>query len=235
MSDFLGRLAARSLGVAGIAQPVGRGMFAPGIEQTGRSQESFTEAVSNSAGDEPQSRTAAPSITSADGSTATGDSARVTQTDFSVVDARIAAPYDVKSSESKKETPTSPLRPAIDSLEDAERIRTTSKDSAEAQGILADARDAHDARGDVAPTARLPVPIMNLQREAFPLSSFSAGAGLDHRATVSASAPVVKVSIGRVEVRAEFPTPAPRTSPQRSSSLSLSLDEYARQRREGKR
>jgi hypothetical protein len=98
-------------------------------------------------------------------------------------------------------------------------------------------QEAHETRGDVAPEARLLVPMMNLQREAFPLSSFSAGqnAGREHHATVSASAPVVKVSIGRVEVRAEFPAPAPRTSPQRSSSLSLSLDEYARQRREGKR
>ena len=47
--------------------------------------------------------------------------------------------------------------------------------------------------------------------------------------------PVVKVSIGRVEIRAEFPAAVKKTSPPRSPSLGLSLDEYARLRREGKR
>jgi hypothetical protein len=50
-----------------------------------------------------------------------------------------------------------------------------------------------------------------------------------------AAAPVIRVSIGRVEVRAEFPAPAPRPNPRQPQAPKLSIEEYARQRSEGKR
>jgi hypothetical protein len=49
-------------------------------------------------------------------------------------------------------------------------------------------------------------------------------------------APSIRVTIGRIEVRAEFVTPAPAPAPARPlRPSSLSLDDYLRQRREGQR
>lgn len=49
-------------------------------------------------------------------------------------------------------------------------------------------------------------------------------------------APVIRVTIGRVDVRAEFPpVPSPRPASAPSRPSTLSLEQYARQRHEGKR
>jgi hypothetical protein len=50
------------------------------------------------------------------------------------------------------------------------------------------------------------------------------------------TAPMIRVTIGRVDVRAEFPPSAPPRPPARSKAASpLSLEEYSRQRSEGRR
>jgi hypothetical protein len=55
-------------------------------------------------------------------------------------------------------------------------------------------------------------------------------------AATSPQAPSIRVTIGRIEVRAEFSTPAPAPAPARPARSSpLSLDDYLKQRREGKR
>ena len=70
----------------------------------------------------------------------------------------------------------------------------------------------------------------------FPPVDSGAGARSRMPATDSpAAAPVIHVSIGRVEVRAEFPAPAPRPNPRQPQAPKLSIEEYARQRSEGKR
>jgi hypothetical protein len=49
-------------------------------------------------------------------------------------------------------------------------------------------------------------------------------------------APVIRVTIGRVDVRAQFPAGAVTQAPPRRKQASpLSLEEYARQRSEGRR
>ncbi|MFN7949727.1 MAG: hypothetical protein U0Z53_30520 [Blastocatellia bacterium] len=60
-------------------------------------------------------------------------------------------------------------------------------------------------------------------------------AGTATSQTEQESAPVIRISIGRVEVRAVMPTaPAPRTAPARPRP-GLSLDDYLREREGGKR
>ena len=49
------------------------------------------------------------------------------------------------------------------------------------------------------------------------------------------AAPVVRVTIGRVEVRAQFPAAPSPQAPRRSRALSLSLEDYLTQRSGGKR
>ena len=54
-------------------------------------------------------------------------------------------------------------------------------------------------------------------------------------ANSAAQQPVIKVTIGRVDVRAEFPVAPPQPAMNRRQSSGMSLEEYARQRNEGKR
>jgi hypothetical protein len=58
----------------------------------------------------------------------------------------------------------------------------------------------------------------------------------ERRAEFEHQAPIVRVTIGRIEVRAEIATPAaapPAAQPVRAPTLTL--DEYLKQRQEGKR
>jgi hypothetical protein len=240
MSDFLGRLAARSLGLAPVAQPLGRSMFAPGLEQAPQfeqasqfqgpqSGESVTATTASSSRTRPdfQGHTASPStFPTHTSSSPLPNYSNPQPTDFSVVDPR-AIPFSNMNAE---RPPRSEQDRVVQPL--AERIRATG------EGHAGPDTSPQNIRDDIAsPSSGLLVTPPNFQREAFPASSFTpaAAANRDRHANAVDSAPVVKVSIGRVEIRAEFPAPAPRTSSPRSPSPTLSLDEYARQRREGKR
>ena len=67
-----------------------------------------------------------------------------------------------------------------------------------------------------------------------PVPQQTPGAGSVRMA--AAQAPVVRVTIGRIEVRAQFPAPAAkRESPGRATPNGLSLDDYLKQRNEGRR
>ena len=242
MSDFLGRLAARSLGAAPLAQPMGRNMFAAGVEQP--AHEGFFETVSSSQRSENYSPGHTdPSVVSraSERPPVTGNPSDVlskdlsptdlAQTTFSVVGLRADFHPDLNT--------LSPIgrgddHSGVGTQADLKSRRDTADGSAETQSIHTGKQDLQD---DSSPVTRLIVPSANLRREAFPASlSFPGGfANRERSADVSSSAPVVKVSIGRVEIRAEFPAAVAKRSPQHSPSLGLSLDEYARLRREGKR
>jgi hypothetical protein len=158
-----------------------------------------------------------------------------------VVDVRIAGRPDLKISASQSETllpSPNASHPNVRPFAESESVRAAGKDPADGEGIRPGLSDTEGQQGDTAsPATQLLVPGANLQRDAFPVTSSPSRQNADRERNDRSAdtAPVVRVSIGRVEVRAEFPTTAPRTSSQRSSSLTLSLDEYARQRREGKR
>ncbi|HET9792458.1 MAG TPA: hypothetical protein VFR08_14265 [Candidatus Angelobacter sp.] len=232
MSDFLGRLAARTLGAAPLVQPMGRNMFAPGVEQPG--QEGFIENVSNSerSANYSQGHTDSSVISPArERPPVTANPSDLPQTTFSIVDLRAAFHPDLNTA--------SPRVPTVDhsggTQADLKFKRDTVEGAAAAQVIQTTQQKSQD--DFVSPANGLLVPAANLQREAFPASlSFPEDfANRERSVDASSSAPVVKVSIGRVEIRAEFPAAVAKTSPQHSPSLGLSLDEYARLRREGKR
>jgi len=48
-------------------------------------------------------------------------------------------------------------------------------------------------------------------------------------------APIVRVTIGRIDVRAQFPAPTPTPAARHARPAALSLEEYSKQRAEGKR
>jgi hypothetical protein len=240
MSDFLRRLAARTLGAAPLVQPMGRNMFAPGIEHP--AQEGFFETVSNSerSANYSQGHTDSsvispkrerPAVTANPSDLSPTDLA---QTTFSVVDLR-AAFHPESNTETLSQVGRVDDHSGIGAQANLKAKRDTSDSSAETRSI---GSGKQDWQNDLAsPVTGLLVPSTNLQREAFPAPLSFPGdfANRERSADASSSAPVVKVSIGRVEIRAEFPAAVAKTSPQRSPSLGLSLDEYARLRREGKR
>jgi len=250
MSDFLGRLAARTLGAAPLAQPMGRNMFAPGVEQPAK--EGFFETVSNSQRSENYSPGHTdPSAVSrpSERPPVTGNPSDVPLTDLSPTD---LSPTDLAQTtfsvvglraDFHPELNTGTLSPfgrsdkhsGVDTQADLKARRDTVDGSAESQSIHTGKQDLQNDFSS--PVTGLLVPSANLRREAFPASlSFPGGfANRERSADASSSAPVVKVSIGRVEIRAEFPAAVAKRSPQHSPSLGLSLDEYARLRREGKR
>ena len=245
MSDFLGRLAARTLGAAPLAQPMGRNMFAPGVEQP--AHEGFSETVSNSQrSDNNSPGHTDPSVLfpTRERPPMTGNPSDVLATDlsptdlaqttFSVVDLRADFHTQLNTGT------LSPIGRAdkhsgVGTQADLKATSDTADSSAETQSIHTGKQDLQNHFSS--PVSSLLVPSANLQREAFPASLSFPGsvANRERSADASSSAPVVKVSIGRVEIRAEFPPAVAKTSPQRSPSLGLSLDEYARLRREGKR
>jgi hypothetical protein len=240
MSDFLGRLAARTLGAAPLAQPMGRNMFAPGVEQP--AHEGFFETVSNSQRSEnysPAHIDPSAVFPGRERPPVTGNPSNLPPTDlpqntFSVVDLRADFHPELNTGM------LSPIGRADDhsgvgTQAESKARRDTSGGTPEIQSIDTGKQDLQN--GFPSPVTRLLVPSANLQAEAFPASLSFPGdfANRERSADARSSAPVVKVSIGRVEIRAEFPAAVAKTSPQRSPSLGLSLDEYARLRREGKR
>jgi hypothetical protein len=63
----------------------------------------------------------------------------------------------------------------------------------------------------------------------------SVGMPVERRESADAAAPVVRVTIGRVEVRAELPPPKVRAAAPRTKPATTSLDDYLKQRAEGRR
>jgi hypothetical protein len=68
------------------------------------------------------------------------------------------------------------------------------------------------------------------------ISSAAPGRFVHDRRAEPAAAPIVRVTIGRVEVRAELSQPKTRAaSAPRAKSAAISLDDYLKQRGEGRR
>jgi hypothetical protein len=245
MSDFLGRLAARTLGAAPLAQPLGRNMFAPGTDQP--AQDGLIETVSNSQRSENYSPGHIdPSVVSPvrERPPVTGTPSDLPGTDLSPIDfAQTTFSVVGLRADFHPELNRGTLSPigraddhsGVGTQADLKARRDTFDGSAETQSIHTGKQDLQN--DSPLPVTGLLVPSANLRREVFPASlSFPGGfANSERSADASSSAPVVKVSIGRVEIRAEFPAAVAKRSPQHSPSLGLSLDEYARLRREGKR
>jgi hypothetical protein len=110
---------------------------------------------------------------------------------------------------------------------------------------------ANDRRVRTAARVPLPQPILETQImpanvvAGLPLSALATPPSVttrvrpsspQHSGSFQAEAPVIRVTIGRVEVRAQFPPPTASPAPVKPKRTSiLSLEEYAKQRREGRR
>jgi hypothetical protein len=224
MSDFLGRLAARSLGVAPVAQPAVAPMFAPagGGQRFEPVQESRDEIVAERVGD-TKSPGQHPVVT------------RVESASHQKRGVSLEPPTDSR----EMKPVTLPVPGSLDAFPvERERPVPVSRTVAQVQPQ----EPTRSGYTSVVPTIQRPPtagafvesPAMTLRAEQEPSPKLSSHTRMPAPEATSA-APVIRVSIGRVEVRAEFPAQAPRSVPRQSQPPSLSIEEYARQRSEGKR
>jgi hypothetical protein len=237
MADFLGRLAARSLGVAPVAQPVIPAMFAAGGSAERWSPEAGSVAgtavgqMDTAPSPNTQSRTTienAPLVEEINSNPRAEQPPLLANTIARSNASSIVAGSVSRQirSESSNRNRTPILAPDNTQQENAGVVTS----------VIPGARQSLNSFEQIV----TPTTIQSTREPAPPgfLSSSYNDSGSRSRSSARASlpaAPVVRVSIGRVEVRAEFPAPASRPSVRQATPPTLSVEEYARQRSEGKR
>jgi len=251
MSDFLGRIAQRALGVAVVAQPAIAPRFAPGPSLSTEHLEQSLEIkarparilatappqipVEPRAASDVQPTQAAPETLARDMQPEARPEARSVRTQRSIA----AAPLPTESPKlpsGGSEPDAKPAPAPAASLSDLEPEQISRK--AEEPVPAIEPQVAVKLATDSEPTRQIeikPDPIVQpiLWRE--PQAPLSARrGGLSEKAEQSDS--IVRVNIGRVEVRAVFPDPPRQSVPaRRPSRPTLSLSEYLKQRDGGQR
>ncbi len=243
MPDFLSRLAARTLGLTPVAQPVVPVMYAAEGAQPERSPSLGLEEVDKPAVVSGYSPATERQPTH-------GDSRRLDVMPEAplvpvqrgpVTPATHDAPYSLSAGPRHRESdfPEAPRVPFQAEREIAPgppiAAETSTSPIAESRVRAGSPSAVGGERERVvaAPATPRREMIAETNSPAAGLSSFAVQpVSLTRRAP---EAPVIRVNIGRVEVRAEFPPPAARPVTRRSQSSTLSLEEYARQRKEGLR
>jgi len=215
MADFFTRLAERALGVAPVAAPDLPPMFAPAPPAT-----------------EVSAQTAAPRQLA--GIAADSEQVSVPATRIENTRSRRPAESAREASRRRDElrpplvamrAPFDPMKDTVFSFRHPEEIF---KPASSARKRSASSFD------DAAPIASA-APVLAAQKESAPLSAPFPEAPLVAVMRAEPAPPAIHVTIGRVEVRAVTPA-AERARPhERKTPPLLSLDEYLRQRNEGRR
>ena len=242
MPDFLSRLAERATGMGLVAEPLIAPQYAPSagpatVEPHPAGAAAPVQEVASPRADEPEARprrARAP----ADPITGAAETFALSPHDSAELAAIATTPAPAP--------PSSPVAPPATDPPAAEQI------SAHATGVPMSAvredgvpprfvTSASEPQGIAQPHET--VPVADETEAAFPSPSLAGAArqsttALPHSRRVDhaePAAPVIRVTIGRVDVRAEFPARPAAPAPVRRPPPTLSLEDYARERREGKR
>jgi hypothetical protein len=233
MSDFFSHLASRALGIAHVAQPVIPAIFSPASAEGPpiahvETPESAMPLASSLATADDQGENSAPNR----------------NVDAVPVPARSAAPHASLS-------PMVLSQPQLQREASAASISLTPPVRRESGSVEAETKvpvrvqdESHVGESSalaallVQPAAgERTVPKVPQVASAAPASEslHHPQARRDAFLTAAPQAPTIRVTIGRVDVRAEFPNVPSRPAPRRRQATPLSLEEYAKQRAEGKR
>jgi hypothetical protein len=214
MTDFLGRIAARAVGAAAVAQPRLPGLFEPPGAAGGTTLEVVEEEVVLRPPRSPRSEdTAAPEPSPAPALSPAVPAPPATERGEQLTEILAGQPPELAASASE------PAAPPAAALREREPVHAEAVTVAAAAPEVASAPRAAVAavpltRAQPAADAREPAPSV---------------------ATRAEEPPPVHVHIGRLEVRANVPEP-PRERPRREPSRpeALSLADYLRGKREGR-
>lgn len=232
MSDFLTRLASRARGTAPVAQPLIPSTFTPTAEPDGISAVSeFSEAeagnerdvpIPDSVVDSPQARTQSPStLPNTHGSSVRPDPPADPRESRNV-EAGHAEPLAPRSPEPVRAS--AELAVAAAPIP-APKIRLGDSIPRREAVPIAAASSAHEISGTIPDSRAVPLARNSGDRAARPVAPIAS----------KPPAPIIRVTIGRVDVRAEFPAQAAPAARRRAEAPSLSLDDYLKLRNEGKR
>ena len=256
MTDFLTRLAERTLGLAPIAQPLLPSRFATGHTPVG----SYT--FNNTMDEMPTEENIDVVETGSRFNTMPTLSAKIPQTGADLlVQARVTPLQDV---DERRQTGTTPLQdageqkrtrvlPSVSLAAPSEYLSShlpqtentwlkPSKESSPADQEQLQLRVAPSVRRDfgneLPPTGQRSIPAEIRHQEISLAQGQPRPANLGQETAEHAPAPEVRVTIGRIDVRAMLPSaPGPSSTPPASGRLrpALSLDDYLKQQRGGKR
>jgi hypothetical protein len=225
MADFLTRAAQRALGVAPVVKPVIASRYAPAGQTAGFSEEAV-ETVA------PRPEPAAPPAVRPE----TERPSRVHRDppNEPEVDTEPAPRELLPKTEALRHTPADPMPPRLV----AERII---EPAAAPREIQTPPAEPADPRPPIAPETRMvaETPAGRAEaRRAVPMGQHSPSppiARLERREPAPATPPI-RITIGRIDVRAVMPpgAPAPRNGTP-AGRPALTLEEYTRQRKRGER
>ncbi len=241
MTNFLSRLAARAVGVAYIAQPLVPAMFNPGsgFEAAQRPAEIAVERFSG-----PPATVVAPE------GRAEAALPRESIPHRSIIDRSpqphaepAASPFSERQVEpARADVPARETLPAIQSTLPAasdeigsspDRISSQFEEAGSGQELKDAGLAEPDHAPGIFPSNRQSVRALNIKPA---LSAAPPASPRNRAAWVGPERPVVRVTIGRIDVRAQFTSNAPAPSASRPHrAATLSLDDYLKQRSEGKR
>lgn len=228
MSDFLGRLAGRAMAAVPVAQPLLPSAFAAASAPS-----TFTEtAIEHEAEPPPVRKTPAGAPTDA----SEVPEAHTQPAESNVIEPRTApaiAPRD-KAQQQPVQQHGAPVRVAAATAVQAEAVPISVAAPVQPSRVELDQSIPRQAAPDLeAPLSpRRPAPPAGKRQAERPIQTV-----VHQMAAAEPELPrqSVRVTIGRVDVRAEFPTPAAPAPARRNESRTLSLDQYLEQRLGGKR
>lgn len=207
-SNYFDRLAARTLGTAPVSQPIVPPLFSPGRQGEMRPQapQFGSEAFTSQIGGDPHPRSEHQLASTLSGRTVPGTRVPI---------------------EPEKFTLPQPEGPSFLASSRAVQAPVT---------YVQEQREDHtSSRAAVVPAEIVVRPDSNHSIQV-PMLQVSQQASDTHRApSPGSAAPVIRVTIGRVDVRAQFPAAPAAPSSRPPRTLALSLEEYSKQRAGGKR
>jgi hypothetical protein len=248
MPDFLGRLVDRALGTGAAAQPLIVSQFAPSRERPSDGEARFAATGESARGPDEivGSERAAPAETvpaAIDTPRRRSGAERAAPSENPLVPGEPRGHNEPASlaQAPHRPSPSAPAATPPDPARDDDPGATMAWDRATALRFVEPSPQPHAPSQDTQAPDTIPRPGGPAALEPWP--SFGPRPSLQAPAPASRHMrsprdephpPVIKVTIGRVDVRAEFPAPSPARAPARRTPT-LSLQDYARERSEGKR
>lgn len=262
MANFLNRMAARALGSATAAQPVVPSLFTPGFGlahnvaprdtgPAGHDHEAEVTAVAapaTPAAHQPARDATLPREWESPDSGIAGDTSVVSPGSLFGEEKALPAIHPRGLSPATAMTATEPaplpapgtaipdFQPDLVEARLLDRV-LASTNTTDGNGTEA---DAGAMVGPVIAPQVMPARRSNPQTVGFgpalPGRDRSGVSRRDQSGSAAPEPPVIRVTIGRIDVRAQFPAPAPSPVPaRRTRPAALTLDDYLKQRSEGKR